>query len=261
MVNAVVQEWHCILREEIYAEEGELDGMMDALFAIFYVDDAYLASRDPVFLQQALDVLVDTFTRVGLETNTKKTQAMACTPGKIRLQLPADSYRRMRSGYTSASKWEARTVTCRKCGKPMWASSLGPHLIDVHKIYQQAVVSEELLDHWEPVLYQASKNWARKYPCPYPRCKGELDSGWMMRWHFRDVHPKDLVAIPREGQFPRCERCVMQCNPSYPMHINTKECRAGTEWLHQRDMAVRSALALRQQFTVHGDMLERVDVF
>jgi len=30
---------------------------------------------------------------------------------------------------------------------------------------------------------------------------------------------------------------------------------------HQRDMAVRSALALRQQFTVHGDVLERVEVF
>ena len=30
---------------------------------------------------------------------------------------------------------------------------------------------------------------------------------------------------------------------------------------HQRNMAVRSALALQQQFTVHGDVLERVEVF
>jgi hypothetical protein len=35
----------------------------------------------------------------------------------------------------------------------------------------------------------------------------------------------------------------------------------GTARRHQRDMAVRSALALRQQFTVHGDVLERVKVF
>ena len=35
----------------------------------------------------------------------------------------------------------------------------------------------------------------------------------------------------------------------------------GTARRHQRDMAVRSALALRQQFTVHGDVLERVEVF
>ena len=50
-------------------------------------------------------------------------------------------------------------------------------------------------------------------------------------------------------------------DPRVPMHINTKECRIGTARCHQRDMAVRSALALRQQFTVHGDMLERVEVF
>ena len=30
-------------------EEKELDKLMENLFAIFYVDDAYIASRDPVF--------------------------------------------------------------------------------------------------------------------------------------------------------------------------------------------------------------------
>jgi len=33
------------------------------------VDDAYIASRDPVFLQRAIDGLVSAFERVGLETN------------------------------------------------------------------------------------------------------------------------------------------------------------------------------------------------
>jgi hypothetical protein len=53
----------------------------------------------------------------------------------------------------------------------------------------------------------------------------------------------------------------MQTNPWYLAHNNTKECRVGTERRHQRDMAVQSALALRQQFTVHGDVLELVKVF
>jgi len=43
----------------------------------------------------------------------------------------------------------------------------------------------------------------------------------------------------------------MQVDPWVPMHINTKECRIGTARHHQRDM----------QFTVHGDVLERVEVF
>ena len=64
-----------------------------------------------------------------------------------------------------------------------------------------------------------------------------------------------------EGRYPRCPRCGMQVNPRVPTHINTKECTIGTARRHQRDMAVRSALALRQQFTVHGDVLERVKVF
>jgi hypothetical protein len=41
---------------------------MAAFFAIFYVDDAYLALRDPEFLQQALDILVKLFAHVGLKT-------------------------------------------------------------------------------------------------------------------------------------------------------------------------------------------------
>jgi hypothetical protein len=107
------------LREELDMEEEEMEGMMETLFAIFYVDDAYIASRDPVFLQQAIDGLISAFKRVGLETNTKKTQAMTCTPGTIRLQLPTDSYLRMRTRRTPAADWDARTVTCRECGKDM----------------------------------------------------------------------------------------------------------------------------------------------
>ena len=35
----------------------------------------------------------------------------------------------------------------------------------------------------------------------------------------------------------------------------------GVKWKKQREVAVMSALALRQQFSVHGDVLERVEVF
>ena len=53
----------------------------------------------------------------------------------------------------------------------------------------------------------------------------------------------------------------MQIDPRYPANINTMECRLGKARRHQRDMAVQSALALHQQFTVHADVLERVEVF
>ena len=122
------------------------------------------------------------------------------------------------------------------------------------------MVAKELLEGREGVTYKVASECG-KLRCPFPLCKGELASGWMMRRHFRDLHPLDYVVVAKEGRYPRCPHCSMQTNPRYPAHINTKECRVGTERRHQRDMAVQSALALRQQFTVHGDVLERVEVF
>ena len=115
LVDAVVREWLRLLREEADMEEEEMEGMMATLFAIFYVDDMYIASRDPVFLQQAINGLVSAFERVGLETNIKKTQAMTCTPGTIRLQLPTESYLRMRTGRENAGK---------TCGRALLAATL-----------------------------------------------------------------------------------------------------------------------------------------
>ncbi len=61
-----------------------LTPLLLTFFAIFYVNYAYLASRDAEFLQRALDLLVSLFERVGLETNVSKAQTMICTPGRIR---------------------------------------------------------------------------------------------------------------------------------------------------------------------------------
>ncbi len=62
--------------------------------ALFYEDDGYIASRDPELLGRALIIIVDLFERVGLKTNTTKTETMICTPGKIWTRLSALSYYR-----------------------------------------------------------------------------------------------------------------------------------------------------------------------
>jgi hypothetical protein len=121
LVDAVAQEWFVRLQQEGLADHhsvGYLTELMRSFFAIFYVDDAYFALRDPVFLQTALDIVVELFERVGLEANRLKTQAMVCTPGKIRTQLPTASYHRMRLGFHTSDDWEARCVSCHHCGLP-----------------------------------------------------------------------------------------------------------------------------------------------
>jgi len=92
IVDAVVCEWMRIMRETLDDSDSQLGARVEALFVIFYVNDGYMASKDAEFLQEALDILDETFKCVSLATNTKKTQAMVCTPGKIRVQLPSDSY-------------------------------------------------------------------------------------------------------------------------------------------------------------------------
>jgi hypothetical protein len=165
--------------------------MMATLFAIFYVDDTHVAARDPVFLQNAINVLVDTFEFVGLETNIAKTRAMICTPGRIRVQLLSKSYRWMRTGCVTATEWEACIVTCRECGKQMRHSSLGRYLVDVRDIYQQAVVAGDLLEERESNTYVADGSYSGKnFTCPFPGCLGVLNSGWMS-------NVTSVVSIPR----------------------------------------------------------------
>ncbi len=82
-----------------------------------------------------------------------------------------------------------------------------------------------------------------------------------MRQHFRDVHPMDLIKVPKEGRFNRCKHCGMHVHPLYPRHRLSKECQVGIERRQQQEMAETTTLALRQQFTIHSDVLERVEVY
>jgi hypothetical protein len=70
------------------------------------------------------------------------------------------------------------------------------HLADLHEVYQQMVVAEELLDDQAGVSYRATTLASGKIPCPYPGCVEGSGSSWMLRHHFRDAHPKDLVIAP-----------------------------------------------------------------
>ncbi len=213
------------------------------------------------FLQEALNILVKTFKHIGLATNTKKTQAMVCTPGKIRVQLPTDSYKRMCEG-VAAGEEPRRAVVCHVCNKALQARSLRPHLLSAHDIHQQVVVADVLLEDWAGVHYRAVPG-GRKDPiqCPYPGCPVVLSSPYMLPRHFRYRHPKDTVEISREGKFPWCKRCTMQCKPRYLRHIHTQVCLLGAERRTQRDLAVSVALALRKLFHVEGEVLEKVDLF
>jgi len=99
----------------------------------------------------------------------------------------------------------------------MQASSLSRHLADMHSIYQQTVVAKEMLECRPAETYEVSEWSPAGLSCPFPRCGGILSGGWMMRRHFRDIHPLDLVMVLKEGKFCWCRRCGMQVRPP-PIH-------------------------------------------
>jgi hypothetical protein len=98
LVDVVVWEWMQQLEEDgDYEEEEEVVEYMATFFAIFYVDDAFLASQYAGFLQHALTLLVDLFERVGLQTNTTKCRRWYAPPaisGFNYLQSPTAGCRR-----------------------------------------------------------------------------------------------------------------------------------------------------------------------
>ncbi len=187
---------------------------------------------------------------------------MVCTPGKIRTQLPTASSHRMRLGFHTSDDWEARRVSCHHCGLKMQARSLPRHLATQHGVYQQTVVAEELLEFCASVAYRTVQHLDGKLTCPVAGCLGVTKDGWNMRRHFRDLHPRDTVTVPKEGRiYPRCGHCRIQVNPRYTGHWKMESCDIGTERKSQCKAAIDSAIALRCNFKVHGEVLEKVEVF
>ena len=122
--------------------------------------------------------------------------------GKIRVQFPTNLYKRMMEGVATGEE-SKRAVVCQVCEKNLQASSLHLHLESAYDIYQQVVVADDLIDECGSTHYEP-KRVGRNEPikCPFPGCPGKLSSAYMLRRHFRDMHPKDSVEIWWEGYFP-----------------------------------------------------------
>lgn len=96
---------------------------------LFYADDGLIVSRDPEWLQSAINCLTELFTRVGLKTNTAKTKAMVCTPRYIGNRVSSPLYRRRMTGQCQSHRErQRRRVSCSLCNKRMAHSSLRGHM-------------------------------------------------------------------------------------------------------------------------------------
>ena len=138
IVDAVVREWlRQVLGDDV--ARGEMGMEIRRLLTAFYVDDGVLASTDPVFLQDAFDKLVALFDRVGLKTNTTKTEAVTFLPGKIRTCQTEEVYTQRMEGLGGGGRSTARRTTCNICGAELAVGSLPRHILTQHDIHHQYV--------------------------------------------------------------------------------------------------------------------------
>ena len=111
MVDAVIREW-----ERLLIIRNIPLGEIRTLIAIFYADDGLIAARNPKTLQTAVDLLTGLFDRVGLQTNTTKTEVIVFVPGRIRTGLSKDAYLSRMDALHQEFRKERR-VECHVCRK------------------------------------------------------------------------------------------------------------------------------------------------
>jgi hypothetical protein len=210
--------------------------------------------------------LVELFERVGLRTNTKKTVAMICVPGKIRTPLLREVYDHCRHGLVTLAEWKRRRVQCEHCEAYLSAASLPTHVENQHGIFRSKVLNrvlteEEIVLPTTHVAYLSQP--INRLFCPYPGCSGDLASEINLRRHFAVRHPADLVSTPRDRCPPKCDRCGLQVTLAQRMggHEDTKQCAEGEAQRVQHEAAATSIKALGERFTAYNEELERVEVF
>jgi hypothetical protein len=180
-VDAVIREW---LRRTLGKEaaQGIFEEASRGIVA-FYVDDGLVGSRNPIWLQSALQVLVILFESIGLRTNPDKTKVMTCVPRKIRVSHTEEAYHVQQYGPVNPTA-KRHQVECDICGASLAAGSLRSHLETQHDTYRPFVLNQELTVEREAVVYQANADATGTYFCPVPACVGVACSKAVLRSHF-----------------------------------------------------------------------------
>ena len=149
----------------------------------FFVGDRLVRSRDPIWLQSALDILMTLFESINLRTNPDKTKVMTCVSGKIRVALTDEAYHAQQYGPADPTA-NCHWVECDICGETLAAVSFTSHLETQHNMYWSFVLNQDLAIEHVAVVYQASANATGSYFCPVPACVGVAGSKAALRLHF-----------------------------------------------------------------------------
>jgi hypothetical protein len=234
--------------------------------ACFYADDGMIGARDDTWLHTSIGVLAELFDRVGLKTNTTRTEAMTCTPSTIQGYMSLEAYwpNRGVAGSDTFKERKHRRVECAECGTDLAAGSLAHHMMRS----RHGTVLQSVYDAVGPVpsSYRVSfPKTMRQRLCPVEGCSGRALSGDLLRRHFVHRHPEDTLCILEEGlePLPECELCRMHVTPNAfrTGHQASLLCKRGVARVRQWEAIEVTRRANEQVFTVYGAPLKSVATF
>jgi len=172
--------------------------------------------KRPVWLQEALTVLVALFQWAGLDINIHKTKVMICPTGFIKTHFSVSRYKRRITGEGPSPQLKKTAVNCPKCNKTMNKTSLLAHMETIHgepcvvlpelpEVFLASHQPQEHVIKWPPV----QKRW----PCPVEDCPYQAETNTNFYNHFMCRQLYDSIHITDESQapWPKCELCGLQC--------------------------------------------------
>ena len=82
-VDRVVCHWISLTVEDKSTTHEGLGMEVGRCTGVFYADDSMIVSKDPEWIQGAINLLIGLFRRVNLVTNVVKSKTMTCQLGEI----------------------------------------------------------------------------------------------------------------------------------------------------------------------------------
>jgi hypothetical protein len=149
----------------------------------FFVDDGLVRSRDPIWLQGALNILVILIESIGLKTNPDKMKVIMGVPGNIRVAHTEEAYHMQQYEPVNPTANRHR-VECDICGVSLVVGSLCSHIETQYDTYWSFVFNRELAVEREAVIYQATTGTTGTVFCPILACVGIVGSKAALQSHF-----------------------------------------------------------------------------
>ena len=148
-------------------------------------------------------------------------------------------------------------VACGECGTVIAAGSMSSHMMTRHG---KAATWRHL---WAPQTNGGPRMYKMHFPAkdcrrrfPVEGCPAVLATRAVMRVHFVHWHVHNTVVILEEGNLPlpRCPRCDLQVfrKALNGRHLETSQCRTGTERKRQRLAEAESGPHRRRRTTPMG---------